>query len=48
VKDEDIEMYVGDPKLSQFFEEVIANLGGDKEKIKSSLKLYHFRYGRDI
>ncbi len=34
VKDEDIEMYVGDPKISQFFEEVIADLGGKQEKIK--------------
>ncbi len=36
IKTEDIEMYVGDPKLSQFFEEVIADLGGDKEKIKTA------------
>ncbi len=34
VKDADIEIFIGNPKLSQFFEEVIANLGGNKEKIK--------------
>jgi len=36
IKDEDVEMYIGSPKLSQFFEEVIANLGGNKEKIKTA------------
>ncbi len=36
IKDEDIEMYLSDMKLSQFFEEVIADLGGKPEKIKTA------------
>ena len=34
IKDEDTEMYVGDPVLGGFFEGVIADFSGDKELIK--------------
>ncbi len=34
IKSEDVETYVGDPKLASFFESVISGFGGDKSKIK--------------
>jgi aspartyl-tRNA(Asn)/glutamyl-tRNA(Gln) amidotransferase subunit B len=36
IKDEDIETYVSDSKLGDYFEEVVKGLGGDKEKIKTA------------
>lgn len=36
IKDEDIESYVSDRSLGDYFENVVTGLGGDKEKIKTA------------